>query len=59
MIPKIRDMTKSIKKTTNNVFTMPADAAATPENPSAAAIIATTRKMTDQVNIGVSFEMGY
>ena len=38
---------------------MPADAAATPENPSAAAIIATTRKMTDQVNIGISFKMGY
>jgi hypothetical protein len=55
IIPKISDMTKSIKNTTNNIFTIPADAAAAPENPSAAAIIDTTRNITAQVNIRFSF----
>lgn len=58
MRPKISDMTKSIKKTTNSILTMPVDAAAAPENPSAAAIIDTTRNMTAHANIGYSFEMG-
>jgi hypothetical protein len=59
MRPNISEITKSIKKTTNNIFTIPADAAAAPENPSAAAIIDTTRNITAQVNIGHSFDLGH
>lgn len=59
IIPKISDMTKRIKKTTNNIFTIPAEAAAAPENPSAAAIIDTTRNITAQVNIRYSFDIGH
>jgi hypothetical protein len=48
-------MTKRTKKITNKIFAIPADAVAIPEKPSAAAIIATTRKITAHVNIRNSF----
>lgn len=59
MRPNISEMTKSITKTTNSIFTIPADAAAAPENPNAAAIIDTTRNITAQVNIRHSFDLGH
>jgi len=51
MSPKINEMTKSTINMTNNTFAIPAEATAIPENPSAAAIIATIKKITAHVNI--------
>jgi len=50
-LPKIREITKITKKTTNKIFAIPAAAPAIPLKPKKAAINAKTRKAIAQLNI--------
>src|SRR5262245_18889532 len=51
---KSSDTTNSTRKIANRIFAMPAELAAIPVNPNAAAISATTRKIRVQYNINES-----
>jgi hypothetical protein len=50
--PRKKKMTHITRNKTNSNFAIPADAAATPPNPSTAAINAIMRNVTAQPNIG-------
>ena len=53
----MRLSTKSTRKIKNKILAIPAAPAAIPPNPKMAAMIATTKKITVQRNIALSFKL--
>jgi hypothetical protein len=56
-LPMIREITNKMMKITNKILAIPAAPAAIPPNPKMAAMIATTKNITVQRNIALSFRM--